>query len=128
MISDDEQDLTHSLGSQLGRLARLARKEISEILRDRRTIITLVLMPLLLYPVMTVAFQQFFVTHVSTETVWALKIGFRTAAEREWIEGHLRAGQRLLSNAASGPEGTAVQYDLRCVVAENLEEDVRQGI
>ena len=31
----------------LSRIARLARKELRETLRDRRTIITLVLMPLL---------------------------------------------------------------------------------
>src|SRR6516162_3729151 len=42
------------------RLTRLARKEISEILRDRRTVLTLVLMPLLLYPVMSLAFRQYF--------------------------------------------------------------------
>jgi len=42
----------------LGRLVRLVRKELSEILRDRRTVITLVLMPLLLYPLLSIAFQQ----------------------------------------------------------------------
>jgi sodium transport system permease protein len=38
-------------------LKRLAKKELSEILRDRRTIITLVLMPLLVYPLLSVAFR-----------------------------------------------------------------------
>lgn len=42
----------------LNRMGRLARKELSEILRDRRTIITLVLMPLLLYPILSFAFRQ----------------------------------------------------------------------
>jgi ABC-2 type transport system permease protein/sodium transport system permease protein len=46
--------------SGFGRLTRLARKEVSEILRDRRTVITLVLMPLLLYPLLSIAFRQFF--------------------------------------------------------------------
>src|SRR5262249_17497596 len=41
------------------RLAPLILKESREILRDRRTIITLVLMPLLLYPLLTIAFQRF---------------------------------------------------------------------
>jgi len=40
------------------RIGRLARKELSEILRDRRTVITLLLMPLLLYPLLSFAFQQ----------------------------------------------------------------------
>jgi ABC-2 type transport system permease protein/sodium transport system permease protein len=45
---------------ELGRLGRLTRKELNEILRDRRTIITLVLMPVLLYPLLFIALQQFF--------------------------------------------------------------------
>src|SRR5262249_46680214 len=40
-------------------VARLARKELREILRDRRTIITLVLMPVLLYPILGMAFRHF---------------------------------------------------------------------
>jgi membrane protease YdiL (CAAX protease family)/ABC-type Na+ efflux pump permease subunit len=49
------------VGQRLARLGRLARKELSEILRDRRTIFTLVLMPLLLYPLLAMAFPQFLV-------------------------------------------------------------------
>src|SRR6267143_369769 len=45
--------------SPLSRTLRLTRKELSEILRDRRTIVTLVAMPLLLYPLLSVAFLQF---------------------------------------------------------------------
>ncbi len=50
---------TPPLGFRLGRLGRLARKELTEILRDRRTIFTLVLMPLLLYPLLVLAFRVF---------------------------------------------------------------------
>ena len=48
-----------TLPDSLGRLWRLTRKELSEVLRDRRTIVTLVAMPLLLYPLLSVAFLQF---------------------------------------------------------------------
>ncbi len=48
--------------STRGRLFRLTLKELREILRDRRTIITLVLMPLLVYPVLGVVFQKFMLT------------------------------------------------------------------
>ncbi len=44
--------------ARLGRLGRLTRKELSECLRDRRTILTLLLMPLLLYPILAMAFFQ----------------------------------------------------------------------
>jgi sodium transport system permease protein len=41
------------------RQGRLIRKELSEILRDRRTMVTLVVMPLLIYPLLGVGFTQF---------------------------------------------------------------------
>ena len=50
-----------------GRLGRLVLKELREILRDRRTIITLVVMPLLIYPLLAVVFQRFLVTSISVE-------------------------------------------------------------
>ena len=45
--------------SPVARVFRLARKELREILRDRRTIVTLIAMPILLYPLMSVVFLQF---------------------------------------------------------------------
>ncbi|MFV1965247.1 MAG: ABC transporter permease subunit/CPBP intramembrane protease [Pirellulaceae bacterium] len=41
-----------------GRLVRLCLKELREILRDRRTIATLLLMPLLVYPLMVILLQK----------------------------------------------------------------------
>ncbi|MEX0824718.1 MAG: ABC transporter permease subunit [Pirellulaceae bacterium] len=40
------------------RLVRLCRKELRETLRDRRTIMTLVLMPLLVYPLLSMTLQR----------------------------------------------------------------------
>jgi ABC-2 type transport system permease protein/sodium transport system permease protein len=62
-------------GDKLGRLGRLVRKELFEILRDRRTIITLVLMPLLLYPLLCLAFQQFFLAQQVGSTT-KYRLGF----------------------------------------------------
>ena len=41
-----------------GRLVRFCLKELREILRDRRTIVTLVLMPLLVYPLLSILFNK----------------------------------------------------------------------
>lgn len=46
------------------RLARLARKEIRESMRDRRTLATLVLMPLIVYPLLGLVVQRFAVSRV----------------------------------------------------------------
>lgn len=45
-----------------GRLVRLCLKEFREILRDRRTIFTLVGMPLLVYPLLSLVFNRFVLT------------------------------------------------------------------
>jgi membrane protease YdiL (CAAX protease family)/ABC-type transport system involved in multi-copper enzyme maturation permease subunit len=46
-----------SIQGSLSRLKRLGTKELKETLRDRRTIITLVLMPLLVYPILSLVFR-----------------------------------------------------------------------
>lgn len=51
--------------SWVTRVVRLTRKELRETLRDRRTIITLILMPLLLYPLISVVFTQFMLLNAS---------------------------------------------------------------
>ncbi|MBL8811433.1 MAG: CPBP family intramembrane metalloprotease [Planctomycetaceae bacterium] len=46
------------------RLVRLARKEVRESMRDRRTLATLVLMPLIVYPLLGLVVQRFAVSRV----------------------------------------------------------------
>ena len=70
----------------LARIGRLMRKELTEILRDRRTILTLVLMPLLLYPLLTVAFQQYFqALQINSEYI----IGFASEQEKGYFSAVL---------------------------------------
>ncbi|MFM7058970.1 MAG: ABC transporter permease subunit/CPBP intramembrane protease [Planctomycetota bacterium] len=47
------------------RLTRLARKELRESLRDRRTLATLVLMPLIVYPLLGMVIQKFAISRAS---------------------------------------------------------------
>jgi sodium transport system permease protein len=48
-----------------GRLSRLTLKELREILRDRRTIVTLLVMPMIVYPLLALVFQRFLLTSLS---------------------------------------------------------------
>ncbi len=59
----------------IGRLVRLARKELRESLRDRRTILTLVLMPLLLYTLLSIAFRLYFLSNLGTGQAPEYRIG-----------------------------------------------------
>jgi ABC-2 type transport system permease protein/sodium transport system permease protein len=78
-------DLPVRWGDKLGRLGRLVRKELFEILRDRRTIITLVLMPVLLYPLLFLAFQQFLLAHLAPDKKVEFRLGFLTEDEGKLI-------------------------------------------
>ena len=46
------------------RLSKLALKELRETLRDRRTIVTLILMPLLVYPALSLVFKTYLLSNV----------------------------------------------------------------
>lgn len=48
------------------RIGRLAMKELRETLRDRRTIITLIAMPLLVYPILSLVFRTFLFSTVAS--------------------------------------------------------------
>src|SRR5262245_36908007 len=89
-----------------GRMGRLVRKEVSTILRDRRTIITLVLMPLLLYPLLSIAFHQFLLAGaVGTEQGPEYIVALASNAEKEVIDRFLKDGAHELQ-AHHPPEGT----------------------
>ncbi|MBX9678948.1 MAG: ABC transporter permease subunit [Gemmataceae bacterium] len=94
-----------------GRLYRLVRKELSEILRDRRTMITLVAMPLLLYPLLSVAFQQFY-RALDLGRGPEYRVGFRTDDEMgffaltlNYVEGRFKDRPRFAGAIAEDPEG-----------------------
>ena len=60
--------LPRSRTSRLKRLVRLARKEIRESLRDRRTLMTLVMMPLIVYPLLGLVVQRFAVARINPKS------------------------------------------------------------
>ena len=73
--------------SRAGRLGRLILKEQKEILRDRRTLLTLVIMPLALYPIVGLVIQQFMVATAHPKAP-IYQIGFHS--ERDYgIVDHL---------------------------------------
>ncbi len=117
----------------LGRLARLARKELSESLRDRRTVLTLVLMPLLLYPLLAIAFLQLLPPRVEEAPVY--RVGFVSTQEEEalrqwWDEGRTELLHRDRPKDAGKdyvPELLAPLPELQTSVPADLERAVRLG-
>jgi sodium transport system permease protein len=107
----------------LFRLGRLARKELVEIFRDRRTVITLVLMPLLLYPLLSVAFQQLFLASAIDpnrgQVYW---FGFASERDKQTF-------QDLLNIKAAAPEAKdeSARPRIEPVVDSDLDKLVRDG-
>jgi ABC-2 type transport system permease protein/sodium transport system permease protein len=115
--------LAASSNDRLSRLVRLTLKELREILRDRRTIITLVLMPLLMYPLMSVAFQQFFISHIGTTRAPHYVLGFVNEAEGAYFEHLLSEGGLALGETPHSAGG-----ELKPVVEAGIMQALEAGL
>jgi sodium transport system permease protein len=97
----------------LGRLLRLMRKELREILRDRRTIITLVVMPLFVYPLLALAFQRFLITSLQVGGDVQYVIGFESEKDAALFVRQLGVGGKSLERREQAlprqrPSGEAI--------------------
>lgn len=84
------------------RLGRLTQKELRETLRDRRTVITLLLMPLLVYPILSLIFRTFLVTGAITVPSdkplnfrFAIQVRGESEMFQSWFEGLVRDAQAV---------------------------------
>jgi ABC-2 type transport system permease protein/sodium transport system permease protein len=117
----------------LGRFARLARKELTEILRDRRTVLTLLLMPLLLYPLLSIAFRQFLISGAISPEAPKYRIGFTSKEEAESVFRFLATGEESLARRGAFREGPTPRKDaitrpqLETFMTGDVEEAVRRG-
>ena len=90
-----------------GRLWRLCQKELKETIRDRRTIVTLLLMPLLVYPLLSMGLNRFLLTSaVDGGVEEAYTIGMQTEEEglllRAWLLDPLSTPPDAIVKAADG--------------------------
>ncbi|QDT52445.1 ABC-2 family transporter protein [Caulifigura coniformis] len=80
--------------SKWARRGRLILKELRETLRDRRTILTLLLMPILAYPLLGVAFQRLLITQIAATGTPEYFIAFPNIEQNREFE-------RIWSNSLS---------------------------
>ncbi len=87
---------SNSRNTTFARIMRLCQKELRESLRDRRTIITLVLMPLMVYPLLSVIFQRFLFTTADSITATAgYVIGVEDEESAELLQTYLGMGHAV---------------------------------
>jgi ABC-2 type transport system permease protein/sodium transport system permease protein len=109
----------------LSRVFRLARKELREILRDRRTILTLVAMPILLYPLMSVVFLQFsLASKITTDHAPVYTFGFQTVAEKQAFDQRFDLGQKVLQRARGVPAKGARPAKTELTVLAEFDADL----
>lgn len=95
-----------------GRWGRICIKELKETLRDRRTIVTLVLMPLLVYPLLSVVFQRFLVSSLGSLQESKISIGTDSADSARLLKRYLRRGDALIETAPGSAERVAAMENL----------------
>lgn len=108
-----------------GRIFRLCQKELKETIRDRRTIVTLLLMPLLLYPILSMALNRFLLS------AGDMAEGFTICVASE--EDQLRLEEILLDPRSMPPEAilkasgdTVAKFRVAVVQDVPLEELVEE--
>ncbi|GIW96639.1 MAG: sodium extrusion protein NatB [Pirellulaceae bacterium] len=86
----------HHLQDVLGRQYRLILKELRETLRDRRTVLTLVLMPLLVYPLLSLGLQRLLLTGVKEQEEEPAIVMVQRSEQDELVRSWLERGVNAL--------------------------------
>ena len=87
----------------LSRFSRLCMKELRESLRDRRTVITLVLMPLLIYPLLSLVLNRVLLSSVSARARQTVTIGITPELQNTPFADFLTVGWRLMFDPEHAP-------------------------
>ncbi len=115
---------------------RLTMKELAETLRDRRTIATLILMPILVYPLMSVAFRTIFVaTEVTSTSSSPLILGMENEDDAKRLDQLAVNGTALLTEASrnaapfggQGDEGTSNPERIDVTIVPDVMAAIRSG-
>lgn len=89
---------------RLTRLWRMYRKELRETLRDRRTMITLLLMPLLLYPILSMALNRFLLSVNVPEVGYTVCVATESEYQRlsQWIGDERSRPPKMILDSRGG--------------------------
>lgn len=107
-----------------GRLIRLCKKELRETLRDRRTMLTLVVMPLIVYPILSLTLQRFMLTAAPGHANVYL-VGVASQREQAWLDEVVSRGRHDLEQRRPGSTDDDPQF--QAAVRADLEEGLMRG-
>ena len=84
----------------LGRLWRLTRNELRETLRDRRTLVAMVLVPMVLYPALMLGSIQALEVQVSQLQTERYDVAVADAAQERWLRRLIDSDPALVYQAS----------------------------
>ena len=94
-MSVEPRERNHHRAFSSLRWWRMTQKELREILRDRRTILTLIGMPLLIYPLLGVTFQKLLVSQAAGKTKTEYRIAFADQRDSKIFRPLFQQGEIL---------------------------------
>ena len=97
-MSDETGATDHETAWQSPRWWRLCVKELREILRDRRTIITLVAMPLLIYPLLGVTLQKLIMAQLSAKAKVEYRVALSSRRDEQFFRDLYARGNKLMAD------------------------------
>lgn len=118
---------------QSPRWARLCLKELREILRDRRTIITLVAMPLLIYPLLGVTLQKLSMSQLASRLKTEYRVALQSREDETLFRQLYARGSEIIArregrvlDQQAQPAGTPEDpfIELMAPSAEHLGTDI----
>ncbi|MCA9051366.1 MAG: CPBP family intramembrane metalloprotease [Planctomycetaceae bacterium] len=115
-------------GNSLARTSRLARKELREILRDRRTVITLVLMPLFVYPLLGVLLRKGLLSGLDPARKLQVQVCLEDQAAAVLFSDEMIRGERLLSMSESDEPPESTDTTQSALLLSGQEQDFEFSI
>ena len=110
------------------RMARLTLKELREILRDRRTVITLVLMPLIVYPLLGVLLRKAFLSSLQQLSPPIISICLENEEAAVTFEKILLAGRRLSGERVPADESREKTSSAASVLTDSADMTPEFGL
>src|SRR6185436_11763137 len=126
-VEPSSPSTAYSRNSGWLRVLRLASKELRETISDRRTIVTLVLMPLFLYPVLSIGLRQYFLTSLAIETQREYRLGFRNEEEASWFWQYLQLETPRVVDPNAPARDPQTGPLVQSFLVGRLDESVRAG-
>ncbi len=118
-----------SAGHNLAAWGRLTLKELRETLRDRRTIATLILMPILVYPLLGMAFSKFLFAQLDQQSPAEYQIAVENTKDLALFTATYSSGNQLLGHELDrahplpAKPGEPIEPRLQLIQANEMKEE-----